>query len=79
MFDAYQKPTGTAHPTTAALLIVAFVFSPAALLASHPFGYLALSLAVACSMLCLTLAWVNWRRFSRPSIPVVVSPGKKTK
>ena len=79
MFDAYQKPAGTAHTTTAALLIVAFIFSPAALVASHPFGYLTLSLAIACSALCLTLAWVNWRRFARLSIPSVVNPGKKTR
>ncbi len=77
MFDSCQKPTGTAYSTTIALLAVAFVFSPAVLVVSRPFGYVALSLAVACSALCVTLAWFNWRKSSRLSIPSIAPRGGK--
>ena len=73
MFDPSQKPTGTSYITTVALLALAFVFSPAVLVISRPFGYLALWLAIACSAVCVTLAWVNWRRSSQLSIPSIES------
>jgi hypothetical protein len=58
MFDS-QKSTGTGFAATVALLTVAFVFIPAVLVVSRPFGYVSLSLAIACSVLCVTLAWVR--------------------
>ena len=69
MFDSQQKSTGTQYTLTAALLIVAFIFSPAVLLVSRPFGYLSVSLALACSMLCVASAWVIWRKYSQLTIP----------
>jgi len=69
MFDSDQKPTGTGYTTTVALLIMAFIFIPAVLVASRPF----LSLASACSALCVILAWVNWKKSSRLTIPSIAT------
>ena len=66
MFDSGQRPTGTTK--TVALLVMAFVFCPAILLASRPVGYVAVSLAIACSALCVVVAWINWKRSSQLSI-----------
>lgn len=71
MFNSYQKSTGTAYTTTVALLIIAFIFCPAVLVASRPVGYVSLSLAIACSALCVILARVNWKRSSRLTIPSI--------
>lgn len=71
--ESSQKSTGTGYTTTVALLILAFIFSPAVLIASHPFGYVALSLAIACSAICAALAWVNWKKFSQLSIPSIAN------
>lgn len=73
MFDTSQKSTGTGYTRTVAFLVVAFIFSPAALLFSRPVGYISASLAIACSVLCVVLAWVNWKRFSRISIPSIAT------
>jgi hypothetical protein len=72
MFDSYQqKSTGTRYTTMIALLSVAFIFSPAVLFVSRPVGYVSVALAIACSALCVTLAWVNWKRSSQLSIPSI--------
>ena len=71
MFDIQQKSTGTAYTTTAAFLIVAFIFSPAALLFSGRFGYVPVSLAIASSVLCVALAWVTWKKSSQRSMPSI--------
>ncbi len=79
MFDASQKPTGTEYTTTVALVAVAFVFCPAVLAVSYPFGYVSLSLAVGCSGACAALAWICWRRTSRPHIPSIAVLRRGTK
>jgi TRAP-type uncharacterized transport system fused permease subunit len=79
MFDPSEKLTGTSYTTTAALVAAAFIFSPAMLLISHPFGYLTLSLAIAFSGLCIALAWISWKRSSRLSIPSIASQDVKPK
>lgn len=79
MFDPSQKPTGTRYTPTVALLAVAFIFTPAVLVMSGPFRYLSLSLAIACSALCVTLAFVSWKRFSRLCIPSIAIQGTKAK
>jgi len=53
MFDTQQKFTGTGYTTTVAFLVVAFIFTPAPLMLSGHFGYVSVSLAIACSTLCL--------------------------
>lgn len=78
MFDSCVRPTGTKYTTTVALLLVAFVLSPAVLMISRPFGYWAFSLAAACSALCATLAWFNWSRFSKLSIPTIMDGERRT-
>ena len=72
MFAKGQKSTGTGYTTTIAFLVVALIFSPAALIASRPFGYMSLSLAIVCSSLCVALAWVTWRKSSQLSIPSIM-------
>jgi hypothetical protein len=72
MFDS-QKSKGTGYTTTVALLTVAFIFSPAALVLLRPVGYVSVSLAIACSVLCVILAWVNRKKslqLSTPSIAI---------
>ena len=71
MFDPCQKSTGTRYTTTVALLTVAFIFIPAIVVVSRSFGYVSVSLAIACSALCATLAWVNWKKSSQLSIPSI--------
>jgi len=70
MFES-QKPTGTT--TTVALLAVALVFSPVVLFFSRPVGYVSVSLAVACSVVCASWAWINWKKSSRPAMPSVAT------
>ena len=63
-----QRSTGSGYTTTIAYLAVALIFSPAVLAVSRPVGYISVSLAVACSAVCVALAWVNWRKSSQLSI-----------
>jgi asparagine N-glycosylation enzyme membrane subunit Stt3 len=79
MFDASQKSTGTGYTTTVALLAVALIFSPAGLIFYRPFGYMSLTLAIACSALCLGLAWLTWRRSSRLTIPSIANRSEGAK
>jgi hypothetical protein len=74
MLDSSQKSTGTRYTMTVALLLVAFIFSPAVLIASRPFGYVSVLLALCCSALCVTLARVNWKRYSQVTIPSFEAP-----
>jgi hypothetical protein len=73
MFESNQKSTGIGYTKTVALLAVAFIFSPAILFLSRPFGYGLASLAVACSTLCAVWAWVNWKKSSRLSMPSIAT------
>lgn len=79
MFSACQKSTGTGYTTTVAFLVVAFIFSPAALIFFRPIGYVSVSLAIACSALCVVLAWVTWRKSSQRSIPSIAIQNARTK
>ena len=69
MFDTQQKSTGAQYTATVALVAVAAIFSPAVLVLSTPFGYVGLSVAIACSGICAGLAWLNWTKYSRLTIP----------
>lgn len=80
MIDPSQKPTGTTYTLTGALVAVALIFSPAVLVVSgRPFGYWSVSLALACSALCLAVAWVSWKRSSQISIPSILNKERKAK
>ncbi len=71
MFDAQKKSIGSGYTATVALLSMAFVFIPAILIVSRPFGYFVLALAIGCSALCAILAWTLWRKSSRRTIPAI--------
>ena len=78
MFEASKKPTGTVYTPTIAFLVLAFIFSPAILVVTRPFGYISVMLAIACSVACLALAWLSWKKFaevpaSSVSIPKTVA------
>ena len=79
MFDTQQKATGTGYTTTAAFLVVAFIFIPAALMFSGHYGYISISLAIVGSALCVALAWMNWKRSSQLSIPSIAVPEARAK
>ena len=74
MIDSHRKSTGTQYTGTVALLAVAFIFSPAILIVSGQFGYWSVSLALACSALCVALAWVSWKKYSQLTIPSLETP-----
>jgi hypothetical protein len=71
---SYQKPTGTRYTTIAALLIVAFFFSPAVLVLSRPLGFVSVLLAGVASALCVAFAWLHWKRHSQLTIPSLETP-----
>lgn len=72
---ATEKPTGTNYTATAALLILAFIFIPAVLIVSRPFGDVTLAAAIGCSLICIGLARRNWMKFSRLSIASITDRG----
>ena len=74
MLNAQQKSTGTGYTATAALLSMAFIFVPAIVTVSRPFGYVTLSVAIGSSVLCATLAWILWRKPSQRSILSIAIP-----
>lgn len=73
MFTSSQKFTGTGYTGTIAFLVFGFVVSPAVLAFSRPVGYMSVSLAAACSAICVAVAYINWKRFSQLSIPSIVA------
>lgn len=79
MFEAQQRSTGTRYTTTFALLAVAFIFIPAVLIVSRPFGYISLVVAIAASVLCVFSAWQLWKKFSQLSITSIAIQESGTK
>lgn len=79
MLNSQQKYMGTRYTVIAAMLFVACVFSPALLLLSHPWGYVAPSLALACSAFCVTVAFIHWKKYSQLTIPSITSPRPRSK
>jgi len=79
MFDTQQKSTGTGYTTTVAFLVVAFIFSPGALIFSGQYGYIPVSLAIACSAICIVMAWVTWRKLSQQSITSIAAGDARAK
>lgn len=73
MLAPTQRSTGRRYTATVALLLLAFLVSPAYLLVVRPVGALQISLAALCSSLCIALAWFSWNRWSRLSISTVHS------
>lgn len=73
MFDSHEKVTGTQYSTSAALIVLAFLVSPAILILSRPLGYLSVSLALALSIMCITLSWLTWKKYSQLTVPSLES------
>jgi hypothetical protein len=69
MFDPHKKSTGTDYTTTVALLSVAIMISAAMLYVSRPVSLLSISVAAGFSAACVWLAWRNWKKSSRLTIP----------
>ena len=79
MFDSHRKSTGIQYTTTAALFIMALLFSPAVLVVSRPFSFVSVSLAFACSASCLAFAWINWKKYSQLTVPSLETPYPRSK
>lgn len=79
MFEPTAKDSGTQYTQTVALLVLAFVFSPVVLMLSDRLGYVSISLAATGSTLCILLAWLNWNKHSRLTIPSIETPFKRAK
>jgi len=79
MLVANEKPTGTSYTTTAALLILGFIFIPAILIVSRPLGYVSVSAAFVCSAICAALARLNWAKSSQLSISSIAYQRTATK
>ena len=67
MFDSRENSSFIKHTLTVALLLMALVFSPAIWLVSER-SLFSISLAIAGSAVCICGAWLNWRRYSHPTI-----------
>ena len=77
MIDSHQKFADTQYSSTAALLIVATVFSPVVLILSRPLGQASIALAAVFSVACVAFAWVIWTKDSRrPKLSVVTQPSR---
>jgi DMSO/TMAO reductase YedYZ heme-binding membrane subunit len=71
MLNTQQKPTGTGYTTTVAFLVVGLIFSPAVLIVQRPLTAMPIALSLICSIVCVGLAWANWRRSSRLTITTI--------
>jgi hypothetical protein len=71
MFVAQQKSTGTEYTTPIALLMTAFIVSPAVHYISQPVGPAAPWFALACSAFCVASAWLHWLKNSALTIPTI--------
>jgi hypothetical protein len=78
MSDPHQKSTSRDYTTTVAFLAIGFIFSPAMFVALGV-GYLSLSLAIALTLLCVTLAWVSWKRSTQLSVPSIATQRTEAK
>jgi len=79
MFDSQQRSTGIGYTMTVALLTVALVFIPGALILTRPVGNVALALAITCSVVCLSLAWLTWKKLSRLTISSITTQDARSK
>ena len=79
MLNSQPKYAGTRYTIIVAALVVACVVSPALLLLSRPFGYIATSVALACSAFCVAVAFIHWKKYSELTIPSITSPYPRSK
>jgi hypothetical protein len=79
VFDSHLKSTGRDYSLTIALLAVGALLVPASMFANRAAGSGALTIAAAGSLVCLVLAWVNWKRNSQLTIPTIEDERTTTK
>jgi hypothetical protein len=70
VFDSSQNSTNRGHTVTVALLAAAFVFVPALVAVSQPSSYW---LAIGVSAGLITLAWFDFKKSRRVSIPEIAT------
>ncbi len=76
MSASRQKTIHDRYAATVALLLLAFVVSPLALVVLKPVGNVANWGAFAFSLLCGGVAWTQWKWRSAATIPSIIeSPG----
>ena len=68
-----QRFTGTDYTGTFAMLVIAFVFTPATLMVSGSFGLGSMSLSFAAAAFFSGLAWLNWRTYSTLTVSSILS------
>jgi hypothetical protein len=74
LLDSYQKPSGAQYTGTVAFLVSSLIFGPAVLVLPRlSLGYLSVLPALALSLLCIALAWLNWKKYSQLAIPSLES------
>ena len=76
MFDSFLHPAGREYTVTVALLAAAFIFIPALVAVSQPSSF---SPAIAASALCLTVAWMHWKRSRKAPIPSIATEREASK
>lgn len=74
-----EKLTGTSYAAPVALLILAFIFIPAILLASRPYGDIALAVAVGSGAICIGVARTKWMKSSELATCSVADQGRGRK
>ena len=75
MLNPHQKVTGTRYTGTVALSALGLFFIPCAVMMSRTIEYATISAAAACSVLCVSFAWTNWKKSSQLSIlSILVQP-----
>jgi hypothetical protein len=72
VFESHDTSNSNRYTFTVGLLVLALVFTPALLIVSRPVGLASATLALACSVLFVLLAWFNWNRRSHKA-PSAVS------
>ncbi len=78
MSDSIRASAGTRYTMTTALLVMAFFFCPAVWMASRPVSNTFLSITIACGALCIILAWFNWKKSSRVTVPSIITDDHMT-
>ena len=79
MPNSQQQYAGTRYTFTIATLVVACVVTPAVLFLSRPSGYVAPSVAIAFSVFCVAIAFINWKKHSELTIPSITRPSLRSK
>jgi hypothetical protein len=79
LFYSQQKYIGTSYTMTVALFLTAFIVTPAVMVASRPFGDVALAVALAAGVMCTGLAIFHWMKRSQLTISSIVPAASRAK